>query len=238
MLANRTTRLLLCGLAVALVTIERGGAFAVAQPAINEEGRKLKEFNDRVLKYVDHQTNVKCKLWNMEGHRYYTYSRKNVRFFVLDSDYLDPDQLQWIEQQLKDAKSDWKICYFHHPLYSDGGRHGSEVDLRVILEPLFVKYGVNAVYSGHDHIYERVKPQKGVYYFVSGSAGQLRKGNLRRSAMTAAGYDEDQSFMLNEIDGDDLFFQVISRTGRTVDSETIHRQAPQAATSGAIPKPK
>ena len=57
-------------------------------------------------------------------------------------------------------------------------RHGSSVDLRVLLEPIFVKYGVNVVFSGHDHVYERLKPQKGIYYFVSGSAGQLRKGNM------------------------------------------------------------
>jgi 3',5'-cyclic AMP phosphodiesterase CpdA len=182
----------------------------------------------------NHDTKVALSYgpFNMDGHPYYTYNKKNVRFFVLDSNYMIPKQVQWLEQQLKDSKSDWKICYFHHPLYSDGGRHGSEVDLRVILEPLFIKYGVNVVYSGHDHIYERLKPQKGIYYFISGAAGQLRRGDLHRSAMTAAGFDEDQSFMLNEVDGDDLFYQVISRTGKTVDSGTIHRQAPPVGTSG------
>ena len=172
----------------------------------------------------DNQTNILYKPFNMDGQRFYAYSKKNVRFFVLDTDYLDPKQLQWIEAQLKDSRADWKICYFHHPLYSDGGRHGSEVDLRVVLEPLFIKYGVNVVYSGHDHVYERLKPQKGIYYFVSGAAGQLRPGDLHRSAMTAAGFDQDRSFMLNEVAGDDLFFQVISRTGKTVDSGSIHRQ--------------
>jgi len=93
------------------------------------------------------------------------------------------------------------------------------------LEPLFVKFGVNVVYSGHDHIYERLKPQKGIYYFVSGAAGELRKGDLKRSINTAAGFDQDRSFMLNEIAGDDLFFQAISRTGETVDAGVIHRES-------------
>ena len=180
----------------------------------------------------DEQTNVKYKPFNMDGERYYTYSTKNVRFFVLDSDYMDPKQLQWIEKELKSSGSDWKICYFHHPLYSSGGRHGSEVDLRVLVEPLFIKYGVNVVYSGHDHIYERLKPQKGIYYFVSGAAGQLRRGDLRRTDLTAAGYDQDQSFMLNEIEKDELYFQAISRTGKTVDSGVIHRQ-PKPVGTGA-----
>jgi predicted MPP superfamily phosphohydrolase len=173
----------------------------------------------------DNTTNDEYKLFNMGGKRYYSYARSNARFFVLDSNALDPAQVKWIEGALKDAQEPWKICYFHHPLYSDGGRHGPSVDLRVVLEPLFVKYGVNVVYSGHDHIYERIKPQKGITYFVAGSGGQLRKGDLRRSQLTAAGFDQDQSFMLNEIAGDELHFQVISRNGRTVDRGTIHRQA-------------
>ena len=172
----------------------------------------------------DKTSNDSYRLFNMGGERYYTYARNNVRFFVLDTNYLDPGQLVWIERALRDAREAWKIAYFHHPLYSDGGRHGSEVDLRVRLEPMFVKYGMNVVYSGHDHIYERVKPQKGISYFVSGAGGELRRGDLKRSALTAAGFDEDRSFMLNEVAGDDLFFQVISRTGQTVDRGVIHRQ--------------
>jgi hypothetical protein len=132
---------------------------------------------------------------------------------------------------LKNSRDDWKIAYFHHPLYSSGGRHGSEVDLRVILEPLFIKYGVNVVYSGHDHVYERLKPQKGIYYFVSGAGGQLRPGDLRKSDLTAAGFDQDMSFMMNEIDGDELSFQVISRTGKTVDSGTLRRQPKSTVTA-------
>jgi len=167
--------------------------------------------------------------FNMGGARYYTYARRNVRFFVIDSDLLDPQQLAWIEGALTTSRDDWKICYFHHPLYSDGKTHGSQVDLRVTLEPLFVAHGVNVVFSGHDHVYERLKPQKGISYFVSGAGGQLRKGDLRRSANTAAGFDQDQSFMLNEIVGDDLFFQAITRTGKTIDSGTLHRQPKPAA---------
>ena len=172
----------------------------------------------------DNQTNRFYKPWNMNGERYYAYERKNVKFFVLDSDYLDPKQLQWIDTELKSARADWKIVYFHHPLYSSGGRHGSEVDLRVTLEPLFVKYGVNVVYAGHDHIYERVNPQKGIYYFVVGSSGQLRGGDLKKTALTAAGHDQDQVFLLNEIVKDELFFQAITRTGKTVDAGVITRQ--------------
>jgi 3',5'-cyclic AMP phosphodiesterase CpdA len=162
--------------------------------------------------------------FNMNGQRYYTYVRKNVRFVALDSTLMDRKQLDWLDTTLRDAREDWKIPYFHHPLYSNASRHGSAVDLRLLLEPIFLKNGVNVVFSGHDHVYERLKPQKGIYYFVSGAAGQLRRGNMEASDQTAAAFDQDQSFMLVEVAGLDMFFQSISRTGRVVDSGVIHRQ--------------
>jgi 3',5'-cyclic AMP phosphodiesterase CpdA len=172
----------------------------------------------------DSQNNRNYAPFNMGGKRYYSMTTKNVRFVALDSDSLDPDQLAWLEGQLREATEQWKIVYFHHPLYSDGKTHGSDVNLRVVLEPLFVKYHVNVVFSGHDHIYERITPQKGIYYFVEGSSGQLRKGDLARSAMTAAGFDTDCTFMLVEIAGAQLSFVTMSRTGQVVDSGTIEVQ--------------
>jgi 3',5'-cyclic AMP phosphodiesterase CpdA len=179
----------------------------------------------------DNQNNRYYKPFNMGGARYFTFVRKNVRFFVLDSNQLDPAQRMWLEEALQRSSDEWRICYFHHPIYSDGGRHGSDVALRVAIEPLLVKNRVNVVFSGHDHVYERIKPQKGITYFVAGSGGELRKGDVHPSAMTAAYFDQDQSFMLVEIAGDELFFEAISRTGATVDAGTIRRQAaPTGAT--------
>jgi 3',5'-cyclic AMP phosphodiesterase CpdA len=188
----------------------------------------------------DKPTNVNYPHFNMNGQRFYSFVRGNVRFLALDTTDMSPKQLAWIESTLRDAREDWKICYFHHPLYSNAARHGSDVGMRVKLEPLFTKYGVDVVFSGHDHVYERVKPQKGIYYFVSGAAGQLRRGNMRPDDATAAYFDQDRSFMLIEIAGPEMYFQSISRTGKVVDSGTITRTAsrqgggsPEAAASGA-----
>ena len=164
------------------------------------------------------------KPFNMNGESYYTYKKGNVRFFVLNTNYMDPKQSAWLETQLKDAgNGDWKICYFHHPLYSSGKFHGPSLDVRKSLEPLFIKYGVDAVFSGHEHVYERVHPQNGIYYFTEGASGMLRSNNLGRSTITDKGFDTDRSFMLIEIAGDEMYFQTISRTGVTVDSGVIHR---------------
>jgi hypothetical protein len=186
----------------------------------------------------DNPTQNAYQYFNMGRQRFYTFKPQNgVRFFALDSNYMDKPQLDWLEKELAASGSEWKIPFFHHPLYSSAGRHGSSVDLRSQLEPLFVKYGVDVVFTGHDHVYERVKPQKGIYYFVSGAGGSLRKGDLRRgSPLTEVGYDQDFHFMLIEIDGRDMHFQAISRTGQTVDAGVIH-QAPGHGVTEASPAP-
>ena len=166
------------------------------------------------------------KPFNMEGQLYYTFNpNPAIRFFALESTYPVPEQFQWLEKELKASTSDWKIAFFHHPLYSSGDRHGSDVRLRAVLEPLFLKHNVSVVLNGHDHFYERVKPQKGIAYFVVGSGGQLRAGNIdRQSGLTAKGFDTDLAFMAAEIAGDQMYFNAISRTGQIVDSGVITRR--------------
>jgi len=166
--------------------------------------------------------------FNMNGDTYYTFtaSRGSVRFFALESDYVDRRQLDWLERELERSDEQWKICFFHHPLYSSGARHGPSLSLREVLEPLFVKFGVNVVFAGHEHFYERLQPQQGILYFISGGAARLRRGNIRRGSLTAAGFDQDNHFMLVEIAGDTMSFQAISRTGKTVDSGEFRRTEP------------
>jgi hypothetical protein len=167
------------------------------------------------------------KLFNMDGKLYYTFkgSKQSVRFYALESTYMDPDQIVWYEKELKNSDSNWKIPYFHHPPYSSGDRHGSDARLREVLEPLFIKYNVSVVFTGHDHFYERTKPQKDITYFVVGSGGKLRSGNIDKSTgLTAAGFDTDLAFMAAEITGDQISFNVISRAGKIVDSGVITRR--------------
>ena len=166
--------------------------------------------------------------FNMQGRRYYTFRKAEgvlegivgagVRFFALDSRSFDVEQLRWLQEQLGESGSAWKICYFHHPLYTSGRYRAGARALRLVLEPILVAGGVDVVLAGHEHIYERIYPQQGITYFVSGAAGSLRKGDIRPSGLTARGFDQDYHFMLMEISGNELYFQAISRTGATVDA--------------------
>ena len=168
--------------------------------------------------------------FNMEGNEYHRFTKGDVSFYSLNSNYMDKKQLQWLERELaKDAKP-WKIAFCHHPPYSSGGKHGSDTKLRQVVEPVFLKHGVNAVFAGHEHFYERVKPQKGIYYFISGAGGKLREGDVKdNSPLTEKAYDKDMSFMLVEIAGDEMHFQVVTRTGETVDSGVLTNQRKKAA---------
>jgi hypothetical protein len=162
--------------------------------------------------------------FNMDGKEYYSFKKGNATFYALNSNYMDKKQVEWLENELSKNNSEWKICFFHHPPYSSGKAHGPDTQLREVIEPIFVKHGVNVVFSGHEHFYERLKPQKGIYYFISGAGGKLRTGGVRISQVSEKSYDRDMHFMLIEIVDDKMYFQVISRTGKTVDSGTIINQ--------------
>jgi DNA repair exonuclease SbcCD nuclease subunit len=181
----------------------------------------------------DDPTQSLYKPFNMNGERFYSFKgpKGGVRFFALDSNYMSKEQLTWLEKELAASGSDWKVAFFHHPIYSSGNKHGSDETLRGQIEPLFLKHGVDVVFTGHEHFYERLKPQKGVTYFVSGAAAKLRKGNIGDSGMTAKGFDQGYTFMIVEIAGDELHFQTIESEGKTIDSGVVKRREATKTTS-------
>ena len=171
--------------------------------------------------------------FNMKGQRYYSFVKGEgvIEFFALNSTNVTRQQLSWLEAALSASKVSWKIAFFHHPIYSSGIRHGSDTKLRALLEPLFLKYNVAAVLSGHDHVYERTKPQQGVQYFVSGAGGQLRKGNLdQRTPFFATGNDQVNSYMYFEATKEKLSFWALDAAGHTLDNGVLTRT--RAATQG------
>lgn len=144
----------------------------------------------------------------------------------LEKDKKDPKQLDWLAQALEGSRARWRILYGHHPLYSTGERHGGDARLRAKLEPLLAKPrnqgqtsspAVQVVMAGHDHIYQRFEPQKGVVYFVCGSSGRLRRGNARKDATVAAVEDRQHVFMLWEATSSELRFRAINEAGQAFD---------------------
>ena len=173
----------------------------------------------------DQALQVNYENFNMNGKEYYRFTKGKIAFYSLNSNYMDKKQVQWLEDELGRETAEWKVMFFHHPPYSSAKKHGSDGQLREVVEPIFLKYGVDVVLTGHDHVYDRIKPQKGIYYFVSGAGGKLRTGDVDREAgLTEKSYDRDLHFMLFEVVGDEMYFQAISRTGETIDSGVITRK--------------
>jgi hypothetical protein len=180
----------------------------------------------------DDPAQIHYEKFNMGGQRYYSFRRSEIsleggiagagaRFYALDSRSLDPEQIEWLRAGLKGSGSRWKIVFFHHPIYTSGRYQAGARALRAALEPVLVDGEADVVLSGHEHFYERTKPQRGILYFVSGAAGSLRRGDIRDTELTAKGFDTDYSFMLMEASGDELFFQAIARSGETIDAGVI-----------------
>ena len=160
--------------------------------------------------------------FNMKGEEFYKIEKGDVSFYSLNSNYMDKREIKWMEEQFSADQAKWKIVFFHHPPYSSGDMHGSSKSLRKVVEPIFMKYKVDVVFAGHEHLYERIKPQNGIYYFITGAGGKIRNGDIKKnSPLTEKGFDSDLSFMLIEIDKDEMFYQVISRKDETVDSGVI-----------------
>src|SRR5207237_8558147 len=111
----------------------------------------------------------------------------------------DARPMSWIAQQFSLPRVTWVICSSHHPLYSHARLHGPDVDLRARLEPGLEKNGVDVVLKGHEHVYERIKPQRGINYFVLGNVGELRFHDLISSADMVKGFDMDSSLLMVEM---------------------------------------
>jgi len=185
--------------------------------------------NHDIIKGLEFQTNYPN--FNMGGRRYYNFTKgasenyeNLVEFFALDSNLMTDEQLKWLDDNLKSSKARWKIAFSHHSIYSSSRMHSQYVKLRAQLEPLYVKYSVDAVFAGHSHCYERVKPQKGVYYFTQGASGEIKRKTLNRNTpFIAAGEDEKNSFLLVQAGETELKVEAIGADGSLIDSSTITR---------------
>jgi predicted MPP superfamily phosphohydrolase len=107
--------------------------------------------------------------------RWYSVEREGIHFIVLDSNSdlrFGSDQYNWLVSDLNSIKAEvkFKIAIFHHPIFDVGFHRPDAKRLKPVLLPLFQKYGICAVFSGHDHNYQRFE-YKGIYFIVTGGGG-------------------------------------------------------------------
>ena len=173
----------------------------------------------------DRDLEIHFKPFHMTDQDRYSFDQGNARFVALNSNHPgDPDQIKWLDGVFSSAADKWRICFFHHPLYSSGQHSAESSDvIRPALEEALVRNHVDVVFSGHEHLYERIHPQRGIHYFVSGGGGRNLYG-YRPSDFDEVGISEHH-FMVVEIAGDRLLFEAISYAQKLLDCGVIYRRA-------------
>ena len=158
---------------------------------------------------------------------YYTVRHGPMEVFVLDSSIPlatgqgGPEQIVWLEEALAASDAPWKVGLMHQPAYSSGS-HGSHLGIREVVQPLFARYGVDIVFAGHDHHYERTTPQDGVVWVVSGAGAKLTRVD---GADFTAHAESTLQFMLVDIDGDVMDVRAITTDGTVIDQVTLRARS-------------
>jgi Calcineurin-like phosphoesterase len=164
-----------------------------------------------------------------DPERYYAFTYGACRFVVLDSNsysFALTDETAWLEKELQGARDDRRVRHIfivmHHPPYSIS-LHGGQRDLRERWTPLFEKYGVSAVFSGHDHVYERAEAG-GLHYFVTGGGGAPlypRKPHPAQLDVDAVKYFERVNHYLRvHVIGDQIEVTAVRVDGTPIETTT------------------
>jgi phosphodiesterase/alkaline phosphatase D-like protein len=142
---------------------------------------------------------------------------QGLRVIGLNSNEKHKEQAEWLEKVLSNNPNRWTVITFHHPIFS-ASRGRDNKELRALWKPLFDKYKVDMVLTGHDHTYGRsnlvsgsnVRAETGTVYVVSVSGPKMYALNpqdwMERSAART------QLYQVIRIDGNTLSYE--SRTAR------------------------
>lgn len=166
---------------------------------------------------TNHAGDAQLKALGMPG-RWYAVERGDMLGIALDStDPTNPEQLAWLEETLAGSDARWKLVGLHHPPYSSG-MHGSNETSREVFAPLFERYGVQVVFAGHEHDYQRTDPINGVTYIVSGAGSRTRRTGI--DDYTAVAYSTHHYVDMNVYD-DHILLRAIDQDGEQFDEAVI-----------------
>jgi 3',5'-cyclic AMP phosphodiesterase CpdA len=162
-------------------------------------------------------------IFHLPGNEsWYAFDYGDARFISLKADgypmdvyYPDQEQLDWLEEQLASNTRSWAFVYLHWGVFTSRGEDFLEIGMRERLVPLFERYGVNAVFMGHNHGYERIEVN-GITYITSAGGG----ASLYEMAAPEPGSQavaKKFHFVLLDMNGDHLTGQVFDYRGNLID---------------------
>jgi acid phosphatase type 7 len=159
--------------------------------------------------------------------RYYSFDWGNTHFVALDSELYHGDrgsnpeeQRDFLERDLATTRKRWTVAFLHRSPYGSS-RHGGDEKVREDLEPLFVKHGVDLIFSGHDHVYERTVPITGVTYVVSGGGGR-RLYPAGNGELTASSVSVHHAVLVR-VSGSRLLLETLEVGGKVVDRSELYQ---------------
>lgn len=153
----------------------------------------------------------------------YSLDYQGVRIVSLNSNEKQAEQVEWLEERLRDNPNRWTVLTFHHPLFSTArGRDNRR--LRELWLPIIERYRVDLVLQGHDHTYGRSNlqtgvnihaPDTGTVYVVSVSGPKMY--NLDRQSWMERAAEDTQLYQVIEVDGGRLRYEARTPTGDVYD---------------------
>jgi hypothetical protein len=155
--------------------------------------------------------------------RWYSFDWGDVHFAVVDTERIGDAQLDWLDRDLERNRLPWTIVVGHRPPYASG-HHGSDLEMRDEMVPIFERRRVPLVLLGHEHHYQRTEPIDGVTYVVSGGGG---RGTRRVEAADYTAFAEQVShFVYVIVEGTELRLWAIDAEGNTFDTLRLRLGAP------------
>lgn len=134
------------------------------------------DYADPASPFAEMRRSQRSSTWCLPAP-FYTFTVGPVQFFAIDTDPIrrrsrssTEAQKQWLDRELANSQSPWKVVYGHHPIYSNG-QHGDTPELVVEILPLLKKHRVDLYLAGHEHDMQALRPEGGVYFVISGAGG-------------------------------------------------------------------
>ena len=160
--------------------------------------------------------------------RHYSFDYGNAHFVGLDSNPFLAKQgarkaaetkaiKDWLARDLAATKQPWKFAYFHHPAYASEGEYGGYATIQTNLMPILEAAGVQLVFVGHEHFYERFRPIHNVHQIITGAGGQWLYTVKKPAPSSEVVVDYANGFTLVEIHGSRLTLRQLDDQGRQID---------------------
>jgi len=216
--------------------VNRGGVYKQWEKLFFSPARRLMRYKPLFPVLGNHEDNAQhyYDFFSLpDNEQWYSFDYGNAHFIMLDSDTEELDeggeQLSWLIKDLEENHATWTFVFFHHPPFTAGGNYYKKdrIYRKNLLHPVFEKYGVDMVFNGHDHNYERTLPivsregEKPITYIVCGNGGTSMRYVGRREWTLYA--ERVFGFVMIRIDGTTLFFQSINVDGKVIDEFTLNK---------------